>query len=137
MRQKLALLAILTIGWFVCVVSILRFNTLVVINRHPEDATYYAAPISYWSSIEMNLSIVCASLPALKPLFVKIVPAFGSRKGSRSRSYGLNSSRQGGDKSLRGAGGRSQDPKGMDLEMGRTANARAYPADLNLSLIHI
>jgi hypothetical protein len=35
----------------------------------------------------MNLAIVCASLPALKPLIVKIVPRFSST-GQSSRVYG-------------------------------------------------
>ncbi|KAJ4340280.1 hypothetical protein N0V87_002572 [Didymella glomerata] len=67
-RQKTALLGILTIGWFVCIVSVLR-----------------VAPTAYWSNIEANLAIVCASLPALKPLVVKIVPVFGTRHSSRGR----------------------------------------------------
>ncbi|KAJ8107020.1 hypothetical protein OPT61_g9154 [Boeremia exigua] len=64
-RQKLALLGILTIGW------------------HQHDSTYFSAPAAYWSSIEANLAIVCASLPALKPLVVRVIPVFGSRHSSR------------------------------------------------------
>lgn len=52
----------------------------------------------------MNLGIVCASLPALKPLIVKIIPAFSTRYSSRGhgasygygrsgKSYGLGSKR--------------------------------------------
>ncbi|KAH6642519.1 hypothetical protein C7974DRAFT_302569, partial [Boeremia exigua] len=85
-RQKLALLAILTIGWFVCVVSIIRVTTLTVFEKHMDDATYYSAPTAYWSSIEANLGIVCASLPALKPLIVRIIPVFGSLHDSRGRT---------------------------------------------------
>ncbi|KAH8691723.1 hypothetical protein GQ44DRAFT_719994 [Phaeosphaeriaceae sp. PMI808] len=82
-RQKFAVLGILTIGWFVCVVSILRLHALIVVFQHPEDRTYYSAAAAYWSSIEMNLGIVCASLPALKPLVVTIIPNFANRHGSR------------------------------------------------------
>lgn len=84
-RQKIALLGILTIGWFVCIVSILRLYALNVFARHQDDTTYYSAPTSYWSAIEANLAIVCASLPALKPLVVKIIPVFGTRHSSRER----------------------------------------------------
>ncbi len=82
-RQKLALLGILTIGWFVCIVSVLRVYALNVLHNHPDDQTYYSAPAAYWSAIESNLAIVCASLPALKPLIVRIVPVFGTRGSSR------------------------------------------------------
>jgi hypothetical protein len=87
LRQKVALLAILTIGWFVCVVSILRLHALIGLLTHVDDNTYYSAPAAYWSSIEMNLAIVCASLPALKPLVSKIVPGFSSTRESSGR-YG-------------------------------------------------
>ncbi|KAG9195799.1 hypothetical protein G6011_00920 [Alternaria panax] len=87
LRQRVALLAILTIGWFVCVVSILRLHALIALVEHPDDNTYYSAPAAYWSAIEMNLAIVCASLPALKPLIVKIIPGFSSTVQS-ARSYG-------------------------------------------------
>jgi hypothetical protein len=100
-RQKIALVGILTIGWFVCVVSILRLNALIVFSKHPEDQTYYSAATAYWSSIELNLGIVCASLPALKPLIVRIIPGFSTRHSSkgygtgpsahRTRGYGLGS----------------------------------------------
>lgn len=91
-RQKYALMGILTIGWFVCVVSFLRLHALTVLVQHPDDNSYYSAPTAYWSAIEMNLAIVCASLPALKPLIVKIVPAFSSRAGSKRYGYGTSGS---------------------------------------------
>ncbi|RAR01419.1 hypothetical protein DDE82_006521 [Stemphylium lycopersici] len=91
-RQKYALMGILTIGWFVCVVSFLRLHALTVLVEHPTDNSYYSAPTAYWSAIEMNLAIVCASLPALKPLIVKIVPAFSSRTGSNRYGYGTGGS---------------------------------------------
>jgi hypothetical protein len=89
-RQKIALVAILTIGWFVCLVSILRLHALIILSRHPNDRTYYSATAAYWSSIEMNLGIVCACLPALKPLIVKIIPGFSTRGSSRGYEIGLS-----------------------------------------------
>lgn len=84
-RQKTALLGILSIGWFVCVVSILRVYALNLLQKHAEDPTYYSAPTAYWSAIEANLAIVCASLPALKPLVVRVFPVFGTRNSGRGR----------------------------------------------------
>jgi len=100
-RQKIALVGILTIGWFVCVVSILRLNALIILSKHPDDRIYYSAATAYWSAIEINLGIVCASLPALKPLIVKIIPGFSTNhsgrgygtalSGNMSRNHGLTS----------------------------------------------
>jgi hypothetical protein len=82
-KQKVALIGILSIGWFVCIVSILRLKTLVVLSKHPDDRTFYSAATVYWSSIEINLGIMCASLPALKPLITNIIPSFSLRHDSR------------------------------------------------------
>lgn len=73
----------------VCIVSILRVHSLYVLARNEQDAMFYSAPPIYWAAIEMNLAIVCACVPALKPLFTHIVPAFASRlsgNGSTQRS---------------------------------------------------
>ncbi|KAF2826496.1 hypothetical protein CC86DRAFT_351203 [Ophiobolus disseminans] len=123
-RQKIALVGILTIGWFVCVVSILRLNALVVFTSHPEDPVYYSAATAYWSAIEINLGIVCASLPALKPLVVKIIPGFSTRHSSRGYGTALsgNMSRNHGlaSKAVR-------DTHDADMELGKKSiNANAY-----------
>ncbi|KAF1918151.1 hypothetical protein BDU57DRAFT_514751 [Ampelomyces quisqualis] len=89
-RQKIALVGILTIGWFVCVVSTLRLNALVVLSKNPADQTYYSAAAAYWSAIELNLGIVCASLPALRPLVVKLIPGFSTRNSSKSYGAGIS-----------------------------------------------
>ncbi|EAT87840.1 hypothetical protein HBI56_117970 [Parastagonospora nodorum] len=83
-RQKIALIFVLTLGWFVCIVSILRFNALVVLARHPRDMSFYSAPAIYWNAIEINLAIVCACVPTLKPLVVQIIPVFASRGSENS-----------------------------------------------------
>ncbi|KAF2003015.1 hypothetical protein P154DRAFT_429775 [Amniculicola lignicola CBS 123094] len=71
-KQKAVVLGILTLGWFVCVVSILRLHSLVVLTDHPEDASWYSVASVYWMSVETNLAIVCASVPALKPLVISL-----------------------------------------------------------------
>jgi hypothetical protein len=70
----------------VCVVSILRVHSLTVLARNEKDAMFYSAPPVYWAAIEMNLAIVCACVPALKPLVVKVVPAFASRRSGNNSS---------------------------------------------------
>jgi hypothetical protein len=90
-HQKIALLIILTIGWFVCLVSILRLRALAILAQHPQDSSWYSAPTAYWSAIEVNLAIVCASLPALKPLLVRLIPAFSTRHSSRGYSSTVTS----------------------------------------------
>ncbi|KFY36023.1 hypothetical protein V494_05383 [Pseudogymnoascus sp. VKM F-4513 (FW-928)] len=87
-RQKIALMVVLALGWFVCFVSILRLQALVVLYRHPEDTTWYSPETAYWSCIEVNVGIICACAPAIRPVLVRIVPrifgtpAYGSGEPS-------------------------------------------------------
>ncbi|KJZ71554.1 hypothetical protein HIM_09023 [Hirsutella minnesotensis 3608] len=52
--------------------------------------------IAIWSGLEINVAIICASVPALKPLFVKFFPQMisflgDSAKRSRTRRSAQNS----------------------------------------------
>jgi hypothetical protein len=96
----------------------LRIQSLFVFFRHPEDPLYYGAPPIYWASIEQNLSIVCACVPAMKPLVVRVVPAFASFTKSATRSGNGNSSVFGkyGKSSVSNAG--------AEVELGDTSRLR-------------
>jgi len=75
-KQKLALVGVFGLGFFVCVVSSLRLVTLIEIQTKPNmDATYTSAQIVYWSTTEVNLSIVCACIMTLKPLIQRWFPS--------------------------------------------------------------
>jgi hypothetical protein len=105
----------------VCIVSILRLHALVVLAHHPEDTTWYGTATAYWSAIEVNLAIVCASTPALKPLVVKTIPSFSSRFGSnQSNSKATKESKESRDRKsfieLKAKG--SQGTISEDLERG-------------------
>lgn len=91
MRQKVALIMILTLGWFVVIISALRLHFLILVAKHPKDQTWYSGPAAYWSALEVNLAIVCACAPALKPLIVRVVPAFGTRFGGSKPAYASSS----------------------------------------------
>lgn len=62
----------------VCAVSILRLKALIVLQKHESDQSYYGADSAWWSAVEVNLAIICASLPPLRNLV--------SKKGIRLRS---------------------------------------------------
>ncbi|CAK7206934.1 hypothetical protein SEUCBS139899_009741 [Sporothrix eucalyptigena] len=81
----------------VCITSIIRLRSLLSISVSP-DTTFAGVDIAMWSNIEINVAIVCASVPALKPFVSKIAPKLlGSSINSASRSsanvYGANSQR--------------------------------------------
>jgi hypothetical protein len=78
----------------VCIISCLRLHSLVVLSQHEEDTAYYFGPPIYWASIEMNLAIICACVPTLKPLLIQIVPDFTPRRsGNNTTSHPTVNSR--------------------------------------------
>lgn len=67
--------------------SILRLHSLVEFSKYPDDSSWHGIPTAYWSAIEVNLGIVCASTPALKPLVARVIPRFNSthRYGTQTK----------------------------------------------------
>ncbi|KAF6841850.1 integral membrane protein [Colletotrichum musicola] len=83
-KKKWALVFMFGIGSFACIASMIRLKYLVSL-AHTFDATWDNVDVVLWSSIEVNLAIVCGSLPALRPLF-KRIPALLSTAMSTARS---------------------------------------------------
>jgi hypothetical protein len=57
----------------VCIVSILRLQSLVAISNS-SDPTYDNPPAATWSSVEINVGIICSCLPLLRPLLTRFLP---------------------------------------------------------------
>ena len=56
----------------VCIVSILRLHTLVAISNST-DQSYDNPAAATWSSIEVNVGIICSCLPLLRPLIQMVM----------------------------------------------------------------
>jgi hypothetical protein len=69
----------LTDNHSVCIVSILRLQSLVAISNST-DPTYDNPPAATWSSVEINVGIICSCLPLLRPILTRFLPGgFTSR----------------------------------------------------------
>lgn len=89
LRTKITLVAILGLGLFACVASIVK-TVLQARALSDPDWTYHDS-FFMWNNIEFNIGIVAASLPALRPLFVKLLGAtqrFTSSGGRNAQGYG-------------------------------------------------
>ena len=67
---------------------------ILIIHRENSDdqARYYGAYIIFWSQVEINTAIVCASAPSLQPLLKSIVGRFVSwRAHNAYYCYGAGS----------------------------------------------
>ncbi|KAL4738093.1 hypothetical protein BDV11DRAFT_143208 [Aspergillus similis] len=70
-RKKYALVAIFLTGTFASAASIARLNALYKYTV-TEDVSYDAILILLWTQIEVNVAIISASAPSLRPLFNRI-----------------------------------------------------------------
>ncbi|KAF6842051.1 integral membrane protein [Colletotrichum plurivorum] len=97
-RQKFSLILLFGTGAFVCGVATKRTVDLPGLLSSP-DYCWDAVTQFVWCFLEVNAGIVCASVPALKPFFMRYLPSIiASRMSSK-----------GGGVSSTGKSGRSRD----------------------------
>ncbi|KAK0637905.1 hypothetical protein DIS24_g10362 [Lasiodiplodia hormozganensis] len=83
-KKKLQLLLMFLVGGFVTIVSVIRLETLFKFSNNT-NFTWESAPFGYWSTIEMDVGIVCACMPAVQALLKRIFPTiFGTTQGDKS-----------------------------------------------------
>lgn len=92
-KQKIILVATFSAGAFVAVVDVIRLAYLQnaafarlsaqtgqsdVPNpaQRGDDYSWNAALSFMWSAVEVNLGLICACVPSLKPLFLRFLPSF-------------------------------------------------------------
>ncbi|KAK4455337.1 hypothetical protein QBC34DRAFT_67050 [Podospora aff. communis PSN243] len=68
LNEKIALVGIFCIGTFATIVAIVRLHTIYTYTL-AVDPFQQSILVNLWSVIEINVAVICASAPALKPLF--------------------------------------------------------------------
>ncbi|KXH64122.1 integral membrane protein [Colletotrichum salicis] len=86
-RQKASFILLFTTGTFVCASAIKRTIILPPLLKSA-DYNWDVAEQFNWSFLKANAGIVCASVPGLKPFFVRYLPSFISSRitGSNDKS---------------------------------------------------
>ena len=73
-RQKIALLIVVSMGWFAVASGIARMvRSVHFLNSHG-DATYDFADVNIWTAIEVHISLICAAAPCIRPFIVQLMP---------------------------------------------------------------
>ncbi|KAI1486441.1 hypothetical protein F5X96DRAFT_682013 [Biscogniauxia mediterranea] len=96
--QKIALIVVFTLGVFVVITSCLRVTTIDLQAKSPDPL--YDVASTMWTIIEMNVAVICACLPQIRPLIVKLFPklmpaSYGSRdKPSNQPGPGSSASKK-------------------------------------------
>ena len=134
-KQKIILVVTFSFGLFVTVVDIVRIAYLenAALSRlrligtkggnsrivEENDFPWYASLSFMWSAVEVNVGIVCACVPSLKPLFSRFLPGF---------------IRDTGDVSLRGGSFDQKLPEespGLDEKLNMLTNPAAFKTPSN------
>ncbi|KAB2103630.1 hypothetical protein AG0111_0g8352 [Alternaria gaisen] len=90
-KKKVGVALMFCVGTFVTVVSILRLQALVHFAAS-SNVSWEFYDVSVWSTIEICVGIMCACLPTLRLLLVKLFPILGgSSVRSRQQYYNYGS----------------------------------------------
>ncbi|KAK2627361.1 hypothetical protein QTJ16_003327 [Diplocarpon rosae] len=89
-KKKLGVFMMFFVGTFVTVVSIIRLHSLVHF-QNSRNPTWDNLSVSIWSTIEINVGLICACMPTLRLLLVHLFPnimASQNQSGSKNAYYG-------------------------------------------------
>jgi hypothetical protein len=91
-KKKIMLMFMFSLGIFVTIVSAIRLKSLIVF-ANSENITWDYNDAAWWSTVELDVGIVCACLPSLRSLFISMgVKVLGSTKGDSKGSSGSHGS---------------------------------------------
>lgn len=83
----------------VTIVSILRLQSLITFAA-TSNVTWQFFDVSIWSTVEICVGIICASLPAVRLVLVKIFPVLGGSSARSNAYYQKNGYGYGGGRSV-------------------------------------
>ncbi|KUJ18461.1 uncharacterized protein LY89DRAFT_569212, partial [Mollisia scopiformis] len=83
-KKKISVGMMFGVGAFVTVVSILRLHSLVLFSNSQNPTWDYVA-VGYWSTIEINVSIICSCMPSIRLLLVRSFPKMMSTTSDKSK----------------------------------------------------
>lgn len=84
-KKKIGVAMMFCVGTFVTVVSILRLQSLVNFAKG-HNATWDFYDVSLWSTVEICVGIMCACLPNIRLLLVRLFPVLSSSSYARSNN---------------------------------------------------
>jgi hypothetical protein len=74
--KRICVITVFSVGFIVPIASALRIWALVVWANSTYDANYKGAYMLFWSQVEINTAIFCASAPSLQPLIKSVFGRF-------------------------------------------------------------
>jgi hypothetical protein len=90
-KKKVGVALMFTVGTFVTIVSILRLQSLVHFAKSL-NPTWDDFLVAQWSTIEINVGIVCACMPSMRVLLVRLFPKILGNTHDATNKYYANKS---------------------------------------------
>ncbi|RGP79401.1 integral membrane [Fusarium longipes] len=123
-RKKIGVGIMFSVGTFVTIMSILRLSATIQARSGvgSNNATWGYTEFDLWSTIEINVGIICACMPSLRVLLVHLFPkVLGSSTQQKYYNYGSN--KYGGFSNANTSRSRSRSqPLGTTSQVDKTAH---------------
>ncbi|KAH7020747.1 uncharacterized protein B0I36DRAFT_424778 [Microdochium trichocladiopsis] len=87
--QRLGVSLLFLFGTLTCIASICLVIRAVALNPKTTDLTYDIAPIIIWASVEVNLAVIAACLPLLRPIFSRLLNKMHVGSNDKSSGAGM------------------------------------------------
>ncbi|KAG6035059.1 hypothetical protein E4U41_006266 [Claviceps citrina] len=85
-KKKVGVVLMFLMGTFVTIVTILRLQSLIYFSNS-DNPTWDNWIIAWWSTIEVNVGMICTCLPTLRLILVRMAPRVFGSKASRNESH--------------------------------------------------
>ncbi|KAJ6445375.1 extracellular membrane protein, 8-cysteine region, CFEM [Purpureocillium lavendulum] len=127
-KKKVGAALMFLTGALVTIVSILRLHSIIHFSK-TSDPTWEQWNIVWWSTIELNVGIICTCLPAVRLVLVRLWPRIF---GTESRADWEPGSRPDAHRQQRSA-----PPTNGDEELGVIEGMDGYASTTRLHKIHV
>ncbi|KAG5982710.1 hypothetical protein E4U55_001500 [Claviceps digitariae] len=101
-KRKIGVGIMFCVGTFITVVSILRLRSLVKFGIDTTNPTWDFFGVGLWSTIEINIGIICTCMPTVRLFLVRLFPQRLGTTQSRHIKVSSNNNRGSKDESLPG-----------------------------------
>ncbi|MCJ1405544.1 hypothetical protein MMC11_008772 [Xylographa trunciseda] len=92
LRKKIELSLILSTGLFACICACIKISYLPALETVGADFTWDTVALFIWNTVEINVVIIAACIPALRPVYLLVFRRPGAEAyTSRNKSYHMHS----------------------------------------------
>lgn len=128
-KQRVAVLTLFGLGFIVCIAGIVQAYYIDVALRKSYDETWDGWPLWVASAVEVDLGILCVSIPAIRPWLAIYVPKLLESTGISGKSSKQSSTGSASRNPFRYAARNAGSPWAKDLEVAKQGRAGSAEKD--------